>query len=122
LSTSNIPSCVLNQVRQFQEDFQQFRQDLRAGNISAAQSDYVTLQKEVPQFNSPQTTDCDSQLAQAANQLAQGTPGSSATGHGPPRLPQDFYVQTAAAPPNHPPSASAGTSAPSKPGSLSIHA
>jgi hypothetical protein len=72
LGTSYIPSCVLNQVQQFQQDFQQFGQDLKSGNLSAAQSDIATLHKEVPQYNCPQTLQCDSQLAQASNQLALG--------------------------------------------------
>jgi hypothetical protein len=79
MATTNIPSCVLNQVQQFQEDFQQFGQDLRSGRISAAQSDMVTLRKEVPQLNCPQTVQCDSQLARASNQLALGANRGSGT-------------------------------------------
>jgi hypothetical protein len=89
MATSNIPSCVLNQVRQFQQDFQQFGKDLQSGRISAAQSDLVTLQKEVPQFNCPQTVQCDNQLAQASNQLSLGAHrGSDTTGQG-----EDFTPQ-----------------------------
>jgi hypothetical protein len=81
MATSNVPSCVLNQVQQFQQDFQQFGRDLQSGRISAAKSDVVTLQKEVPQFSCPQTVECDGQLSQASNQLALGAnQGSETTG------------------------------------------
>jgi hypothetical protein len=92
MATSNIPSCVLNQVQQFQQVFQQFGQDLQSGRISAAQSDLVTLQKEVPQFNCPQTVQCDSQFAQASNQLAlSANRGSDTTGRDQDSTPQQGY-------------------------------
>jgi hypothetical protein len=92
MATFNIPSCVLNQVQRFQQDFQQFGQDLQSGRISAARSDLVTLQNEVPQFNCTQTVQCDSQFAQAANQLAlSANRGSDTTGRDEDSTPQQGY-------------------------------
>jgi outer membrane protein assembly factor BamD (BamD/ComL family) len=64
-----------SQFQQFQQEFQQLGQDLSSGNISAAQSDFVTLQNDMPQANSASNSTSTSQsnnpIAQAFNQLAQ---------------------------------------------------
>jgi outer membrane protein assembly factor BamD (BamD/ComL family) len=74
MSTSGISSTVFAQLQQFQKDFQLVGKDLQSGNVSAAQSDFVTLQSDLAQFSSPSlasTSQSDSPLAEAFNQLAQ---------------------------------------------------
>jgi uncharacterized protein YukE len=39
---------VQNKMQQFQQEFQQLGQDLRSGNLSAAQADFATLQQLGP--------------------------------------------------------------------------
>ena len=59
---------VQNRMQQFRQEFQQLGQDLQSGNLSAAQSDFATLQQSAPQANSSsQSTD---PIAQAFNQLS----------------------------------------------------
>ena len=62
-----------NSMQQFQKEFQQLGQDLQSGNITAAQSDFVTLQQIGSQSTASATssTQSNSPLAQAFNQLAQ---------------------------------------------------
>jgi len=80
MSTSGI-SSMLSQVQQFQQEFQQLGTDLSSGNISAAQSDFVTLENDLSQTGSTSTSTTSassasasgssSPIAQAFNQLAQ---------------------------------------------------
>jgi DNA gyrase inhibitor GyrI len=58
-------------VQQAQQAFQQLGKDLQAGNLSAAQSDFATLQQLRPQTNSTTASQSDNPIAQAFNQLAQ---------------------------------------------------
>jgi outer membrane protein assembly factor BamD (BamD/ComL family) len=60
-----------NQMQQLQKEFQQLGQDLQSGNLSAAQSDFVTLQQLGPQNGSTSAAQSNSPIAQAFNQLAQ---------------------------------------------------
>lgn len=53
--------------QQIQQDFQQLGADLQSGNLSAAQSDYATLQQALPQNNANSQT----QTAQNANPIQQ---------------------------------------------------
>ena len=72
MSTSGISSSMFSQLQQFQQEFQQLGQDLTSGNLSAAQSDFVTLQNDLPQTSSTSTTSqSNSPIAQAFNQLSQ---------------------------------------------------
>jgi hypothetical protein len=63
--------------QQFQQDFQQLGQALQSGNLSAAQSDFVTLQQLVPQpaatstSNSASTAQNTNPLSQTFSQLSQ---------------------------------------------------
>jgi len=59
-----------NKLQQFQQEFQQLGEDLQSGNLSAAQTDFATLQQVGPQGlgNSPST---GSPVQQAFNQLSQ---------------------------------------------------
>jgi outer membrane protein assembly factor BamD (BamD/ComL family) len=62
---------IQNNFQQFQQIFQQLGQDLQSGNLSAAQSDFATLQKLQPQNNAASSSQINNPVAQAFNQLAQ---------------------------------------------------
>jgi outer membrane protein assembly factor BamD (BamD/ComL family) len=75
MSVSGISSTSLyntqstqNTFQQIQQTFQQLGQDLQSGNLSAAQSDFATLQKLVPQSST--SSQSNSPIAQAFSQLA----------------------------------------------------
>lgn len=74
MSTSSISSSMFTQLVQFQQDFQQLGQDLQSGNVSAAQSDFVTLQNDLSETSSTSssssTSEGSSTIAQAFSQLA----------------------------------------------------
>jgi len=61
---------IENSRQQIQQEFQQLGQDLQAGNLSAAQSDFANLQQLMPN-NSNSTAQSNNPVAQAFNQLAQ---------------------------------------------------
>jgi len=71
MSTSSISSGMSTQLQQLQQEFQQLGQDLQSGNVSAAQSDFATLEKALPQTSSTSTSQSSSPIAQAFNQLSQ---------------------------------------------------
>ncbi len=58
-----------NSLQQIQQTFQQLGQDLQSGNLSAAQSDFVTLQSLVPN-SSTSSSQSNNPIAQAFTQLA----------------------------------------------------
>ncbi len=67
---------VQSKAQQIQQEFQQLGEDLQSGNLSAAQSDYATLEQLVPQNSASSTsstpsTQSSNPLAQAFNQLGQ---------------------------------------------------
>lgn len=62
---------IQNKRQQFQQEFQQLGQDLQAGNLTAAQADFATLQQSGPQANSTSASQSRNPLAQAFNQLSQ---------------------------------------------------
>jgi ABC-type uncharacterized transport system involved in gliding motility auxiliary subunit len=62
---------IQTKMQQSQKEFQQLGKDLRLGNLSAAQSDFVTLQQVEPQSSSTATAQNNSPMAQAFNQLGQ---------------------------------------------------
>jgi outer membrane protein assembly factor BamD (BamD/ComL family) len=75
MSVSGISAVFGNQIQrlhdrmqQFRQDFQQLGQDLQAGNLSAAQSDFAALQQLTPQNKSTQNSN---PVAQDLNQLSQ---------------------------------------------------
>ena len=71
-SLSNYDSqSVQNQIQQFQQAFQQLGQDLQSGNLSAAQSDFATLQQLRPQSTSTSSSQSNNPVAQAFSQLSQ---------------------------------------------------
>src|SRR5208337_2215881 len=61
---------VQNNFQQFQQTFQQLGKDLQSGNLSAAQSDFATLQKLSPQSGSTSSSQSDNPVAQAFSQLS----------------------------------------------------
>lgn len=72
MCTSSISSCMFSPWQQFQQEFQQLGKDLSSGDISAAQSDFATLQKDMPQTSSSASTAQSSNpIAQAFSQLSQ---------------------------------------------------
>jgi outer membrane protein assembly factor BamD (BamD/ComL family) len=96
--TSNLQS---NQ-HQFQQEFSQLGQDLQTGNLSAAQSDFATLQQEMPQSSSTSgtssSTSSQSPIAQAFSQLAQDLKSGNLSGaqQDYSTIQQDFQSQSAA--------------------------
>jgi hypothetical protein len=79
MSVSDISSSTLMQyntqsvqsrAQQLRQEFQQLGQDLQSGNLSAAQSDFATLQQLGPQANSTSSAQSSSPIAQEFNQLA----------------------------------------------------
>jgi outer membrane protein assembly factor BamD (BamD/ComL family) len=65
---------IQNNLQQVQQEFQQLGEDLESGNLSAAQSDFATLQQLSPQSSATNTTtstENSNPIAQAFNQLSQ---------------------------------------------------
>ena len=73
MSTSGITSSMSSQMQQIQQEFQQLGQDLQSGNLTAAQSDFTTLQNDLPQTSSTSssTSQSNNPIAQAFSQLSQ---------------------------------------------------
>ncbi|SPE22074.1 hypothetical protein SBA2_10016 [Acidobacteriia bacterium SbA2] len=68
MSTSSISSSMLGNLQQFQ----QLGTDLSSGNLTAAQSDFAALLKEMPQSSSSTANSQSSNpLSQAISQLSQ---------------------------------------------------
>jgi outer membrane protein assembly factor BamD (BamD/ComL family) len=59
-----------SQKQQLQQEIQQLGKDLSAGNLSAAQADFATLQKDAPQASAASAQSNDP-IAQAFQKLAQ---------------------------------------------------
>jgi hypothetical protein len=74
ISSSNLfdysTQDVQNKMKQIQQEFQQLGQDLQSGNLSAAQSDFATLQQLAPQNNSTSSAQSNNPIAQAFSQLS----------------------------------------------------
>lgn len=72
MSVAGLSSTSLfSQIQDFKQEFQQLGQDLQAGNLSAAQSDFATLQQLGPQNQSNSTAQNSNPIAQAFEQLSQ---------------------------------------------------
>lgn len=69
-SSQSVQNTFQNKGQQIQQEFQQLGEDLQSGNLSAAQSDFATLQQLAPQPNSS-STQSNNPIAQAFKQLAQ---------------------------------------------------
>jgi outer membrane protein assembly factor BamD (BamD/ComL family) len=61
--------AVTSPQQQFQKKFQQLGQDLQSGNLSAAQSDFATLQENSPSASATASTSTSNPIAQAFSQL-----------------------------------------------------
>ena len=59
------------QKNQVAQEFQQLGQDLQAGNLSAAQSDFTTLQQLVAQAGSAAASSASNSSSQSGNPIAQ---------------------------------------------------
>jgi hypothetical protein len=70
-NTLNVPS----RKQQFQQEFQQLGQDLQSGNLSAARSDFATLQ----QANSAASAQSTDPIVQAFNQLSKDLQSGNTT-------------------------------------------
>lgn len=66
---NHTPQVAQNNSQNLQKEFQQLGQDLQSGNLSAAQSDFATLQKDEPQSSISEASQ-SSPIAQAFSQLA----------------------------------------------------
>jgi len=90
---------IQNNRQQIQQEFQQLGQDLESGNLSAAQSDFATLQQLMPQNNSAAATQNNNPIAQAFQQLAQDLQSGnlSAAQQDYTTIQQDFQNQVAQA-------------------------
>src|SRR6202142_4664031 len=86
---------VNNNVQQFRQEFQQFGQDLQSGNLSAAQTDFATLQQS--QAQSSLSAQSNSPIAQDFKQLSQDLQSGnvSAAQQDYAKIQQDFQTQTA---------------------------
>jgi outer membrane protein assembly factor BamD (BamD/ComL family) len=72
ISSSNYSdSSSQNIFQTLQQGFQQLGKDLQAGNLTAAQSDFVTLQQDLPQSGSASSSQSSNPIAQAFQQLSQ---------------------------------------------------
>ncbi|HXX21763.1 MAG TPA: hypothetical protein VEO19_01285 [Terriglobia bacterium] len=97
MSTSSISIGMFSQLQQFQQEFQQLGKDLSSGNLTAAQADFATLQKDMPQTSSSASTaQSTNPIAQAFSQLSQDLKAGnlSAAQQDYANLQQDFQSQT----------------------------
>lgn len=69
-----------SQKQQVQQEVQQLGKDLSAGNLSAAQADFATLQKNDPQASSATSSTSNNPIAQAFQQLAQDLQSGNLSG------------------------------------------
>ncbi len=65
-----VAQSAQNKKQELQKEFQQLGKDLQSGNLSAAQSDFATLQKLQPQSSSTSSSQ-SSPIAQEFSQLSQ---------------------------------------------------
>ncbi|MFZ1129402.1 MAG: hypothetical protein WBV31_16655 [Terriglobales bacterium] len=71
---------VQSSFQQFQQTFQQLGKDLQSGNLTAAQSDFATLQKLQPQNSSTSSAQSNSPIAEAFNQLSKDLQAGNLSG------------------------------------------
>jgi hypothetical protein len=86
---------MMNRMEQIQRDFQQLGQDLQAGNLSAAQTDFAALQQVDPQAG-PSSSTQGNPIAQGFSQLSQdlGASNLAAAQKDFTTLQQDFASRT----------------------------
>lgn len=75
ISSSNLfnydSQSVQKQMQQVKQEFQQLGEDLQSGNLSAAQTDFATLEQMSPNSASSSSSASSNPLAQAFSQLGQ---------------------------------------------------
>ena len=75
ISSSNLFSydnqSTQNNIQQFKQEFEQLGDDLKSGNMSAAQADFATLQQTGSQASSSSSTPGGDAIGQAVQQLGQ---------------------------------------------------
>jgi hypothetical protein len=93
---ANYNQSIQTNMQQFRQEFQQLGQDLQSGNLSAAQTDFATLQQLRPQANSTSSAQSNNPIAQAFNQLSQDLKSGnlSAAQQDYATLQQDFQSQS----------------------------
>ncbi len=64
------PQNLQSKAQHIQQEFQQLGQDLKSGNLSAAQTDFVTLQSGLQPNNTSSTSQSNSPIVQDFTQLA----------------------------------------------------
>jgi hypothetical protein len=84
ISSSNLfdlldSGSVQSQKQQLQQEIQQLGKDLSAGNLSAAQADFATLQKDAPAGSSASSAS-NNPIAQAFQQLAKDLQAGNLSG------------------------------------------
>lgn len=101
ISSSNLfdftTQSVQNRKQQFQQELQQLGQDLQSGNLSAAQTDFTTLQQSGPQISSTSSNQNTSPIAQDFKKLSQDIQSGdiSAAQQDYAKIKQDFQSQAA---------------------------
>ena len=101
ISSSNLfdftSQSVQNRKQQFQQELQQLGQDLQSGNLSAAQTDFATIQQSGPQISSTSSNQNTSPIAQDFKQLSQDIQSGdiSAAQQDYAKIQQDFQSQSA---------------------------
>ncbi len=102
ISSSNLfdfnTQSVQSRKQQFQQQFQQLGQDLQSGNLSAAQTDFTTVQQSGPQISSTSSNQNTSPIAQDFKQLSQDIQSGniSAAQQDYAKIQQDFQSQAPA--------------------------
>jgi hypothetical protein len=66
---SSNSQAITSPQQQFQKEFQQLGQAVQSGNLSAAQSDFATLQQNSPSASATASTSSSNPIAQAFTQL-----------------------------------------------------
>ena len=85
-----------SRMQQTQKEFKQLGQDLQSGNLSAAQSDFATLQQLQPQGSSTSSTQSGNPISQDFTQLAADLKAGNTTAAQQDftKLQQDFQSQS----------------------------
>jgi hypothetical protein len=88
---------IQNKLQGFSQAFQQLGQDLQSGNLSAAQTDFATLQKAGPQATLTAAAQSNNPISQDFNQLSQDLKSGniSAAQQDYTKVQQDFQSQQA---------------------------
>jgi hypothetical protein len=79
-SLFNSNSQAISPQQQFQKEFQQLGQDLKSGNLSAAQSDFATLQQNSGSSSATTSASNSSAIAQAFSQLGKDLQSGNLSG------------------------------------------